>query len=29
MIKGGAGGKYYGSKTFTFKIVKGRMLWAR
>ena len=29
MINGCAGGQYYGSKTFTFKIVKGRMRWAR
>lgn len=29
MINGCEEGKYYGSKAFNFKIVKGRMLWAR
>ena len=29
MLNGCAGGKYYGSKTFNFKIVKGKMRWAR
>ena len=29
MLNGCAGGEYYGSKIFTFKIVKGKMRWAK